>query len=192
MKKTNKKVIMTDDRDFLIEQCMNDAYYERTGEQIDESLRSWLAGKKAQISQGVKNIGTGIGNAAKSIANKAIVGKRAVETGISNLGKGIAHNTKKGIRTLAASGLDKLGAKNAAREIQDYQANIDKNFSYDSVDTSDKFKKGEYGSIEDAKINAERATLGKQIAELLTQYKQKGGKIPKIGIDTVIKHLSNN
>lgn len=191
MKKRAPKRKMTQ-RDFLIEQCLMDAYYERTGEQIDESLRSWMAGKKAQLSQGIKNIGTGIGNAAKSIANKAIVGKRAVGTGISNIGKGISHNTKKGIRKIAAKGLDKLGAKNAAREIQDYQTGLDNNFSYDSVDTSDKFKKGKYGSIKDAKTKAELATLGKQIAKLLTQYKEKGGEIPNTEIDTLIGYLSSS
>lgn len=77
MKKTNKKVVMTNDRDFLIEQCMRDAYCERTGEQLDEGwwddMKAGAAGMWGGAKQGLKNMGTRAkniaGNAKKTVQN---------------------------------------------------------------------------------------------------------------------------
>ena len=77
MKKTNKKVVMTNDRDFLIEQCMRDAYCERTGEQLDEGwwddMKAGAAGMWSGAKQGLKNMGTRAkniaGNAKKTVQN---------------------------------------------------------------------------------------------------------------------------
>ena len=179
------------DRETLIEQCLQDAYCERTGEILDESLKSWFAGKKAQVGQAAKNVKTGIGNAVKTVGNAGVVAGRGIKTGLSNAKKGIAHNAAKGARKLAAKGLERLGASNAAQEIRDTQAQADQNFQYDQVDTTDAFAKGKYGSVTDARTNAERVTLAKQIVELLTQFQAVGGKIPKIGINTLIQNLKS-
>ena len=77
MKKTDKKVVMTNDRDFLIEQCMRDAYCERTGEQLNESwwddMKAGAAGMWGGAKQGIKNMGTRAkniaGNAKKTVQN---------------------------------------------------------------------------------------------------------------------------
>lgn len=178
-------------RALLIEQCLRDAYLERTGEMVDESIKSWFAGKKAKLGQAAKNVKTGISNAVKSVGNAGAVAGRAVKTGVNNAKKGIAHNAKKAIRSVAASGLEKLGASNTAGEIRNAQNQANQNFKYDKVDTSDKFQKGQYGSVADAGQTAERVTLAKQIAKLLGQFKQKGGKLPKIGIDSLINTFNS-
>ena len=83
MKKINKKVIMTDARDFLIEQCMRDAYCERTGEPLDESwwddMKAGAAGMWSGAKQGLKNMGT----RTKNIASNA---KKTVQNAGTLLG----------------------------------------------------------------------------------------------------------
>ena len=74
MKKTVKRSQMKmTERDFLIEQCMRDAYCERTGEQLDEGwwddMKANAAGAWAGAKQGIKNIGDKASNATKMTKN---------------------------------------------------------------------------------------------------------------------------
>lgn len=179
------------DVDILIEQCLSDAYCERTGDMIDESLASWFAGKKAKLGAAANNIKTGIANAGKTIGNAAVVAGRGVKTGLNNAKKGITHNVKQGARQLASAGLNKIGATSAAAEVDAKRQAAANNFSYDKVDTSDKFQKGAYADTNAAEQNAQRVTLAKQISELLGQFKQAGGKIPKVGIDSLVNYLNS-
>lgn len=61
--------------DFLIEQCLVDAHCERTGEMVNEgwfdTLKANVAGAASGIKQGIKNTGTRIANAGKTVGNVA-------------------------------------------------------------------------------------------------------------------------
>lgn len=101
MKKSAPKRKMTE-RDFLIEQCLMDAYCERTGEQLDEGwwddLKAKGAGLVSGAKQGLKNFGDKASNAAKMTGNW--FGRKADQA--SNIAKNIgaaANNTemKKGV-----------------------------------------------------------------------------------------------
>lgn len=63
------------ERDYLIEQCLQDAYCERTGEILQEGFGDWLAGKKAKLGTKMSNLATGAKNAigaAKNATSNAI------------------------------------------------------------------------------------------------------------------------
>lgn len=72
MKKSAPKRKMTE-RDILIEQCLMDAYCERTGEQLDEgwwdNMKAKGAGWVSGAKQGLKNFGDKASNAAKMTGN---------------------------------------------------------------------------------------------------------------------------
>lgn len=61
--------------DFLIEQCLVDAHCERTGEMVNEgwfdTLKANVAGATSGIKQGIKNTGTRLANAGKTVSNVA-------------------------------------------------------------------------------------------------------------------------
>ena len=179
------------EREILIEQCLVDAHCSRTGEIVDESVASWFAGKKAKLGAAAKNVGTGIANAAKSVGNAGVIAGRATKTGLSNAKKGAIHKMKQTGRKLASAGLQKLGATGAAGEIDARRQQADNDFQYDTVDTSKRFEAGKYENTANAEQTAQRATLAKQIAELLTQFQSVGGKIPKVGIQTLVNYLNS-
>ena len=168
-----------------------DAHCERTGEIVDESLASWFAGKKAKLGAAAKNVGTGIANAAKSVGNAGVIAGRAAKTGLSNAKKGAIHKAAQAGRQLASSGLQKLGASTIADEIDARRKQADDNFQYDKVDTSKRFQSKEYENTDDAEQTAQRAALAKEIAGLLTQFQNAGGKIPKVGINSLVNYLSS-
>ena len=76
-------------------------------------------------------------------------------------------------------------------EIDARRQQADNDFQYDTVDTSKRFEAGKYENTANAEQTAQRATLAKQIAELLTQFQSVGGKIPKVGIQTLVNYLNS-
>jgi hypothetical protein len=100
------------ERDFLIEQCLMDAYCERTGEQLDEG---WWDDMKAGVSGAWAGAKQKIKNAGKRISNFT-----------SNTGKALG-NTKKMVGALG-SGI--MGNADAAKE------------KLGSVEKMDKLSKG--------------------------------------------------
>ena len=101
MRKSAPKRKMTE-RDYLIEQCLMDAYCERTGEQLDEgwwdNLKAGAAGAWAGAKQGLKNLGSKASNAAKMSGNWFGRKKDQISNAYKNLGA-MANNQegKKGV-----------------------------------------------------------------------------------------------
>lgn len=101
MKKSAPKRKMTE-RDILIEQCLMDAYCERTGEQLDEGwwddMKAKASGVVAGARQGLKNFGDKASNAAKMTGNWFGRKKDQASNIVKNL-SAAANNqdTKKGV-----------------------------------------------------------------------------------------------
>lgn len=93
------------DRETLIEQCLQDAHCERTGEMLDES---WWDDMKANVAGTVQGAKQGLKNFKKKAKNTIQRGKNAVARSagyVSNVSKGIGN---------AAVGLHKAGMNQPA------------------------------------------------------------------------------
>lgn len=123
------------ERDFLIEQCLLDAYCERTGRQLDEGLidniKAGAAGAWAGAKQKVKNTGKRISNAASNIKKMAGNAKKIANAGSSYLmGNKEAGNKQlasvDSMTNLNAGTANATGAKNLAK-IKSYVKSITSN-----------------------------------------------------------------
>lgn len=155
------------ERDYLIEQCLQDAYCERTGEILQEGLGDWLAGKKAKLGAQMSNVGTGLKNAAGRIKNTA-----------SNVVGAAKHANKSRKLNKYADQLSDIGSalgnSQYAQDAEALRGQAAQKFQ------GQEFKGQEYTNTQNAENAARAKHLQGQIAKLVRQYQSFGGDITEL------------
>lgn len=175
------------ERDFLIEQCIQDAYCQRTGDMIEEGFGDWLAGKKAKLGTKMSNLATGAKNAVGRIANAASNAVGATKNAISNAAGAMQHaadnrafkqdaqNDMARAKRLRRRG-DTAGADAAA---QSAQANMDHaNTKFQGKQFQGKqFQGQEYQDANAAEQQAVLNSISGKIQKLIQEFESKGGDV---------------
>lgn len=155
------------ERDFLIEQCLRDAYCDRTGEMLDEGFGDWLAGKKAKLGAQMSNVKTGLKNAAGRVANTA-----------SNVVGAAKHANKSRKLNKYADQLSDIGSalgnSQYAQDAEALRGQAAQKFQ------GQKFQGQEYTNTQNAENAARAKHLQGQIAKLVQQYQSFGGDITEL------------
>lgn len=155
------------ERDFLIEQCLRDAYCNRTGEMLDEGFGDWLAGKKAKLGAQMSNVGTGFKNAAGRVANAA-----------SNVVGAAKHANKSRKLNKYADQLSDIGSalgnSQYAQDAEALRGQAAQKFQ------GQEFQGQEYTNTQNAENAARAKHLQGQIAKLVQQYQSFGGDITEL------------
>ena len=177
-------------RDFLIEQCLQDAYCQRTGDMIEEGFSDWLAGKKAKLGTKMNNLATRAKNAVGRVANATSNAVGATKNAISNAAGAMQHAAdNRAFRqdaqrdTARAERLrrrgDTAGADAAA---QSAQANMNHaNTKFQGKQFQGKqFQGQEYQDANAAEQQAVLKSLSGKIQKLIQEFESKGGNMQEL------------
>lgn len=156
-----------DERSVLIEQCLKDAYCERTGEIIEEGFTDWLAGKKAKLGARMSNIATGAKNIAGRVAN-----------GASNAVGAVKHANKSRKLNKYANQLSDIGSAlgkdNYSKDAEALRAQAGQKFQ------GQKFQGQEYQDANAAEQQAVLNSLSGKIQKLIQEFESKGGSVEEL------------
>ena len=178
------------ERDYLIEQCLQDAYCERTGEILQEGFGDWLAGKKAKLGTKMSNLATGAKNAigaAKNATSNAIgAAKNATSNAIGAMRHAADNRAFKkdaAAATARAARLRRRGDDSAAdaedQMAQTYTDHSNTKFQGTKFQGT-KFQGQGYQDANAAEQKAVLNSLSGKIQKLIQEFEAKGGDIDEL------------
>lgn len=175
------------ERNILIEQCLMDAYCNRTGDIIEEGFGDWLAGKKAKLGAQMSNLATGAKNVAGRVANTASNAVGAAKNAVNNAAGAMRHAAdNRAFRqdaendTARAARLrrrgDEAAAAAAEQSAQNNMAHANTKFQGKQFQGK-QFQGQEYQDTNAAEQQAVLNSLSGKIQKLIQEFESKGGNM---------------
>lgn len=179
------------ERSLLIEQCLQDAYCQRTGDIIEEGFGDWLAGKKAKIGAQMSNLATGAKNMTGRALNATKNAMGATKNAISNAAgamRNAADNRafrKDAKNDLARAARLRRRGDTAAADAAEQSAQNNMNYA-DNKYQATEFKGNEFTpdtshvDTNAAEQQAVLKSLGGKIQKLIQEFESKGGNMQEL------------